>query len=215
MTPGVGQGKKPVDLVAAQSRGCATGQDAVWGAVRRLKRFTANDLWMQVEKHQGDNRHTIRSYLKRLLRGGYLEVVDVRQRGVAKTYTYELVRDVGVDAPRLDKSGEASRQGVGTEQMWRAMRILGKFTYLDLAIGASTGSHSVKPATAKDYCKYLAWAGYLKVLSLGKAGTPSVYVFVASKFTGPKPPKVQRVRQVFDPNINQVVWPEKAEETDD
>jgi predicted metal-dependent enzyme (double-stranded beta helix superfamily) len=39
--------------------------------------------------------------------------------------------------------------------MWRAMKMLGRFTYRDLAVHASTDEVEVKPATAKTYIRHL------------------------------------------------------------
>lgn len=32
-------------------------------------------------------------------------------------------------------------------------------------------------------------------------------IAIAARYSGPKAPQVQRVQQVFDPNLGKVVWP--------
>ena len=68
--------------------------------MRRLKRFTTADL----KAHP----RTARDYVRQLLAGGY---VEREQEGEALTRTtvLQLVRDVGLEAPKLQKDGTPSR----------------------------------------------------------------------------------------------------------
>ena len=59
--------------------------------------------------------------------------------------------------------------------------------------------------TAKEYCTMLTQAGYLKVLrKASPPKKPAVYKLVRN--TGPQPPQIQRVKQVFDPNLDEVTY---------
>jgi len=70
----------------------------------------------------------------------------------------------------------------------------------------------VAETDAKDYCANLAKAGYLVVMTKGKpsgkASVPTRYRFNRAKYKGPKPPMVQRLNSVFDPNLGKIVWQE-------
>ena len=182
-----------------------TSREALWAAMRRLGRFTVR----QVCEETRLGIHTARDYVRGLEAAGYLRRVgSVRTRGgpiACRAAVYELVRDVGVEAPRVRKDGTEVTQGRGREQMWRAMKILGEFSARDLAVHASTEAHAVSLEDAKHYIKYLVKAGYLAVVRARK-GEPYRYRLLPSKNTGPRAPMIQRVRQVFDPNLGRVVW---------
>lgn len=96
--------------------------------------------------------------------------------------------------------------------MWRTMRILKEFSAKDLAIQASTETVKVAEGEAKTYVHYLHKAGYLVIVSPHRSGNRSMtgklarYRLIISKFSGPKPPVIQRIKQVFDPNAGKVVW---------
>lgn len=200
-------GRKPAHLTAA-----ASSQDVIWTAIRAKKGqpFTRADLIVYIAGRQytGISDHTVNSYVQRLERGGYLEIVKSEQvRGITRTNVYRLAKDAGVHAPRLDKNGNKSTQGTGRECMWRAMKIIGEFDARELAINASTDAVKVKENEAKDYVKHLFKAGYLHRTRESKPGRLARYKLLPSKNTGPRPPQVQRVKSVYDPNLAQVVWP--------
>ncbi len=220
---GKGRGRKPVDLVAASAGGKLVGRDAIWATIRQQREFTRESLWLALEREQGDHRKSIDSYLTCLKNGGYIEVIEKRwinqdgdrRQGEAGTFecVYLLARDCGVEAPRLRKDGSEVTQGRNRENMWRTMRIIGEFDYRELAIAASTEEVPVNLSDAKDYVYHLNKANYLVVTKdahKGRHSTLARYRLVPSRYTGPKPPQVQRVRQVFDPNLNKVVWPAES-----
>ncbi len=202
-------GRKPVDLVAAS--GYRTPQNCVWEAVRALKQFNVVSLerWLKKRGYTDINSHTLQSYIKRLLNGHYIEIASITTlQGIAKTYSYQLINDVGIQAPRLTKEGDPSTQGLGRENLWRSMKVLDAFNYIELAQTATTTTVVVKPSTAQDYIKHLYRAGYLQRVSEACcSGGLAHYRLIAGKSTGPHPPMVQRIKQVFDPNLNKVVWP--------
>lgn len=200
-TPGKGMGRKPASV------GHYGTQDAIWQAIRALESFTLKDLICHVDRHLKVNDLTVKSYVQRLERGGYLNSTVIGQRaGCRQEHAYTLIRNTGVETPRLRQDGKPSEQGRGQEQMWRAMKILRDFDWRDLAIAAGTEEHPIAENTAKGYCVVLAAAGYLAVVRASKPGAKTRYRFVPSRNSGPRPPQVQRVKQLFDPNLNQVVW---------
>jgi hypothetical protein len=98
--------------------------------------------------------------------------------------------------------------------MWRTMKMLAAFTPSDIAIHASTDDVSVNKSDAKDYIGHLHKAGYLTVTKKAKPGCNQArYRLLPSKNTGPHSPQVQRIKQVFDPNLNKVVWREDDNES--
>jgi hypothetical protein len=215
-TPGRKRGRKPVDLVA--STGYRTPQDAVWEAVRKLKEFTLADVmvWM-VKEDIKVNQTTARSYIVRLERGRFIQVIssETLNRNTQR-HTYRLINDVGLHAPRLTKDGIPTLQGKCRENMWRSMKIMGDFNYRELAESSSTPEVSVKDLEARDYVRHLFGAGYLQLTTPAKKnpGTPARYRLIRSKNTGPHAPMIQRVKRVFDPNLNKVVGEENEHGND-
>lgn len=199
---------KPVD----QRRPEET-RDAIWQAVRetRGRNGEPNRPFTPAEI-RGETRCTkemVREYLVGLVAGGF----------VAKTNdgTYVLVRDTGIEPPRVRRDGTLITMGTGRENMWRTIPILQEFTPRELAIAASTEQHQVTEVDADCYTRFLYRAGYLAQLAAAKRarrgpGTPALYLYLPSKYSGPKPPQIQRVKQVYDPNLRRVVWTGAADE---
>lgn len=206
------RGRKPAHLAAAGGK--PQGRQGIWEAIRAQRDgFTIASLGAATDIH----RDTIRTYVRGLHAAGYVEV----PAPIAPFY--RLVRDVGVEAPRVTRDGKPVTQGAAREQMWRTMKMMAAdFSWRDLAITASTEAVAVAEEDAKDYCANLAKAGYLMVASPGKGtpsarkggGMPTRYRFNRSKNTGPKPPMVQRLQSVFDPNLGKIVWTEEARHDD-
>ncbi len=197
--------RRPSHVVAALSR--PEGRDVIWQAIRKLRMFTI----LHVEHETRINTDTIKSYLHGLTHAGYLAVVSKSHRdgrGRQTPQVWKLERDAGVEAPRVTRDGKPVVQGQARQQMWVTMRALKTFTYVDLAASASTEACQVAVPDAKDYCKHLAQARYLVVAEPGRSRKPAVYRFV--KYTGPKAPQVQRIQQVFDPNLKRVVTAQEA-----
>lgn len=196
--------RKPVVELAA--KGGAFGRQAMWEAMRRLKRFTLADL-----DHLNVERDTIKTYVRSLVRGGYLKTA--RQASSGGRYTpaaYELVQDVGLEAPKLRRDGSPALQGQAREHMWRTMKMMSQFTPRDLSVTASTEDVAVNEEDAKSYVKHLFAAGYLSALRPGKPPrTQGLYRL--TKNTGPKPPMVTRAKVVFDPNLNRIAWHEDVD----
>lgn len=192
-------GRKPVHLAAAGPK--PQGRDAIWSTIRAQRTFTYRSL----QEATDIPNKTIRDYVQGLIAAG---IVARKGENDVGAVTFDLVKDKGVHAPRVRKDGSEVEQGRATESMWNAMRLLKQFTPRDLAIHASTDDAPVSEVHAKDYCQHLAKAKYLRIAVPSKPG-PAVYQFV--RFTGPKAPMIQRVKQVFDPNTGEVVWPKDKE----
>ncbi|WP_423828507.1 hypothetical protein, partial [Staphylococcus aureus] len=92
-------------------------RQVMWEAIRRLQEFTLADLEVATLLNEG----TVRSYVDALALGGYLDRRDQKpsRAGCFAPTLWRLIKDVGVEAPRLDKKGRPVTQGLGREQMWR------------------------------------------------------------------------------------------------
>lgn len=189
-------GRKPVDIIASAVK--PEGRDVIWSHIRQQREFT----YRSIQDATDIPNKTIRDYVFGLQRAGYLERLEDGDNHVAR---YRLIRDIGVHAPRVRKDGSEVQQGRANDAMWSAMRLLTHFSPRDLALHASSGNVDVSEEHAKQYCKHLAKAGYIKAVSKGTPAGQAVYRFL--RFTGPKAPMIQQVRQVFDPNTGEVVWP--------
>ena len=187
--------------------------DAVWLSIRLLRRFTLR----QLVRDSDAPRSTASTYLAALIASGYVKHTGsrvARRRLIGggsrathnRELTYELVRDVGVEAPRFGDTGR------GRDQMWRTMKVMQEFTCRDLAIHATTEEVKVTLESARLYVHYLLKAQYLAVVSRGRGGRAAVYRLVRN--TGGKAPAIERdggnSRRVFDPNVGRVVWPAEA-----
>ncbi|WP_353428726.1 hypothetical protein [Paracoccus denitrificans] len=190
--------RRPVDQIA-QSRD-AEGRQVIWEAIRAQNaEFVSgdlfNDTWI--------NRYTIRSYLNSLAAAGILEKIEHPDRvGQRDSVTWRLMKDEGFYAPRVNRKGERVTQGLGVEQMWRAMRIMKEFKAVDLALHATTDEIAVSIETAKSYCTMLLACGYLACIQKANAHRQATYRLVRN--SGPLAPQIQRVKQVFDPNSKTV-----------
>lgn len=197
-------GRRPADQVATAA--CVTGQDAVWIAVRVLARPA---IWFDLaalQAHMAAARRprlkadlrTITGYLDRLTKAGILV-----QEGVLWT----LPDDPGPVTPRVRKDGGGVAMGSGRRATWRAMRVIGEFTLDDLVRYGSTEEVAINRVAAQDYVKTLVQAGYVIVTDRPENRKLATrYRLLPSKSTGPRPPQIQRSHQVYDPNLNKVVW---------
>ncbi len=193
----------------------------IWEAIRRLAgedAFTEDTIWQSITR---DARHridigTIRDYRRCLVNAGILSVVSAATRRGASA-SYVLVRDEGLDAPRVRKNGSRVTQGFAQEQMWRTLRMSVCDTNArELTAHASTPSVPVAETAAKDYLQILFYAGYLLRTSEGKGlgamrgGVQARYRLKPSRNTGPRPPMVCRANVVYDPNEDKVVWQQQV-----
>jgi hypothetical protein len=203
-------GRKPVHLTMTAKK--PGGRQAIWEAIRRLGTFTVPQVATACAGHP----KTVQGYVDCLLASGHVcKTIGVLAQGSDLVLT--LVRDVGVEAPRVRADGSPVTQGLPREQMWRTMRHkgTGDFDYRDLALWSSTEDVAVSEVDAQDYLKHLVKAGYLILVAPARSSKPSHparYRFDPRRNTGPKPPMVQKMKTVFDPNLRKIVWFPEVEE---
>lgn len=197
-------GRKAVDLIAKNKT--PYGRESIWEAIRCVNKKASEAGFTRAEiydacKHE-INKATIKTYMDSLVNGQYLQILNE----VENTYPirYKLENDCGAEAPRIRKDGSESTQGLGTECIWRTLKILAQFSIGELTFTANTSKINHKQSTVKSYVLHMIKAGYVRELPNTK---PRRFLFVKSRDPGPKPPQIQRVKQVFDPNSQKVVWP--------
>ena len=127
--------------------------------------------------------------------------LDVISAPVGHAASWTLVRDIGHHAPRVRRDGSPVTLGEVTAQIWLAMCGLKDFDFRDLMQNASI---EIPEATARDYCKRLLAAGYLRVLTKADPHQGRIARYRLIRSSGPRAPQVQRVRQVYDPNTGDV-----------
>lgn len=191
----------------------ASGQEGAWKAARELREFCLSDIAARVE---GD-RNAIGDYLRRLVKGGFLSA-SAPAPGEAVTYRLEIDQ---AETPRVRKDGTliVDPRGRGQDNMWRSMKMLGRFRADDIARAAAIDGVSVTLATAKAYLGALASAGYIDVVSEPRpgfkrgTGAVTVYAINPTRNSGPQAPRIMRCKAIHDPNDDKVYsLPDQAEE---
>jgi len=174
--------RRPARLERA---GALTPRDRIWAAIRCFgqvgKGIARAFSVMEVMALSGQRDDTALSYLRALEKAGYVAACGeappaLRRRREFRSF--RLVRDCGVDAPRVKADGSPAEENAGREQMWRAAKILKEFDYRELAAAASTEKHPVSSDEAQTYCRFLKVGGYLTVTQRGtaiKAPPPNGY----------------------------------------
>lgn len=189
----------------------------LWGIIRRVG---AQGAVFGVSEIRGAlrfpvKRDRVREYLLALEKGGYLAPVAATEEGGPG---WQLLRNPGIDAPRVRPDGSEIVLGAGREQCWRAMRILGTFSVPELVATASTPRWAIKPGEAQDYCDRLSRVG---ILQRYRAASDDrwLYTLTPTRYTGPQPPQILRYKPardgqparrkgVFDPNTGRLYWPD-------
>lgn len=208
--------RKPIDM---EMTGGKSPRQRTWEAIRKAR----NEFEPAgIAKKAAVTINVVRDYLRCLLAGGVVELVGtVQVNALCVTRTYKLVRDCGVEAPRLTRTGQEVAQGSGNEAMWGTLRRMFKAESVDhrqLAAFAGTKERPISEGTAKAYVLALAAAGYLECVQKsvsGKRAAPARYRLPPKMDTGRRAPMIQRTKSLYDPNLSKIVWTEKAEAIDE
>ncbi|MCL4065899.1 helix-turn-helix domain-containing protein [Pseudomonas sp. GX19020] len=177
-------GRRPADQAS-------DGRQAMWLA---MKKTPDTIIVTELVKATRLNRSTVTRYLKALTEAGHLEH---HEAPAGMPATWKLIKDTGHHAPRVRADGSKVTNGEITSQLWTAMIGLKDFDFRDLMQNASI---EIPEATAKDYCKRLLSAGYLRVLRKADPALARIARYRLIRPSGPLAPQVQRIRQVYDPN---------------
>lgn len=178
----------------------------VWEAIRWLAAdpgpgtFTA----VQLVERAKVGKQVVTFTCRALRLAGYLEIVG---KTASRTDVMRLVRDNGIEMPRIRDDGTPSTFGLAQEQMWRTLSLLsGDTNEIELAAHASTPSVTVTRVAACKFLYLLARGGFVqrtKEAKPGNTGWPARFRLI--RRTGPKPPVVLAVHAIYDPNLQQVV----------
>ncbi|CCG07335.1 hypothetical protein [Pararhodospirillum photometricum] len=200
-------GRLPVDEVARLSVRVPRGRQGIWQTIRALAgggggAFTLPEVMARSAER---SKETVRTYLRCLEAGGIVVREGLAVDGGAMRY--RLVADPGPEAPRLRRDGSPAALCLGTEQMWRVLRMASPgLDARELSVTASTEEHPVALGAAAAYLRALHHAGYLAVVEAGrpghKPGTGKRTVYRLTRCTGPLAPQIQRIRAVWDPNLS-------------
>ncbi|WP_439861595.1 hypothetical protein [Pseudomonas sp. MBLB4136] len=200
-------GRKRIDL---EMQGTKGNRQRCWEAMRaRRDGFTSYEIARAAKVHDSQ----VLTYIKALIAGGFVEVVSggvAGKRGLIEERTLRIIRDIGVEAPAVTPTGKPSTAGLGNEALWRTLRILGEVDARQLASHASVAV-PVSLHAARFFLKWLKRAGYVQVVVPSRGGKQERYRLAPGRYTGPKPPMIQRLGQVFDPNLGEVVYRHEAE----
>ncbi|WP_229455107.1 hypothetical protein [Massilia sp. KIM] len=207
--------RKPAHMELVGGKG---SRQRAWEEMRRhAGPFTC----FQIARKAKVDDETLFTYLNSLERAGIVQCERVEGKAIQRHAKWTIVRDNGVEAPRVTRDGKPVTQGLGTEAMWRSMRIIGEFNTTELAAHAETSGVRVTQETAKSYISALFNAGYLlrvaesRSRGFGRGQVQARYRLAPGKYTGPRPPMIQRTKQVYDPNLCKVVWKEEPKNDDD
>lgn len=187
-TPPKMHGRRPADQAGDP-------RQTIWTAIKaREGEFTIVDIVAATRL----NRSTVYGYLRSLAAAEFLSHREAAVQ--SQPARWVLIRDNGFHAPRLRRDGSPSLQGEATAQMWRSMCALREFSFRDLIENASV---VIAEATARDYCHHLLAAGYFRVVAKANPAQGKVARYRLIRESGPRPPQIQRVKRVFDPNTGE------------
>ncbi|RSN77924.1 hypothetical protein [Acinetobacter haemolyticus] len=188
----------------------AAPRQRLWTAIRKnASEFTAKTVCKEARM----NYQSAHDYIKGLELAGFIkeirrERVEGRSKAIQMIF-YTLVNDVGYTAPMVRKNGEIV-ESISTHQaIWNTLRITGHaFSADEIAKVSSTETLEVKSATASMFLKALLDAGYVRITkqSTYRKNGQAKYQLIPTMNTGVKPPSVRRAIQVFDYNLNKIMF---------
>jgi len=203
--------RRPARLERA---GALTPRDRIWAAIRGFG--TQGGIWFSVAEIMvltGESVQTVTRTLAGLEAAGYIaDAMELRTLPLLtrrELRRYLLVRDVGVDAPRVDERGRPVTEHLGQQQMWAAARKRkGDFDWRELVQACP---HPVTLHAAKQYLRHLERAGYLARARAARGTRPARYRFIRARDTGPRAPLITGHRAVMDGNTGEIVQGGKAD----
>lgn len=170
-----------------------------WEIAKMRQLFTCHDL-------SADTGYSV-DYCRRMIndweRTGYI----VFEGYFSQKKRYKVSSKPG--APKVKTlDGEQVQDHSPQDALWRAMRGVRVFTPRDLVMHANTAQVPVTEKDARDYCRFLARAGYLRVEQKAspEKDRPATYRLVRN--TGPRAPRKVRIPALTDDNLGQVTFAE-------
>ena len=175
----------------------------LWEAVRQAHRAGTPWTVAQVAELADVSVNHAAKILQAWMRAGYVERRPAE--GQRRLFLFSLVRDNGLDAPRVNDQGKPLPP-CSRELMWHTMRRLGTFTLKELCLHASVPERAVPYLTAKGFVQYLVLAGYLTEMESPAPGRPARYHMRPGAWTGPRHPRILQVHKVLDANTSTIRW---------
>lgn len=198
------QRRKPAQL---EMIGGKSPRQRIWEEIRQ----SPDDFeCYRVSKRANVDLDSFLSYVKCLIAGGYVKQVENGRKRDQRTY--QLIKNSGAEAPRVDKHGNPVKQGQGVECVWRTLRMMGELDVALLCQHVSLAGIDIKESTVKRYICALRKAGYLDTTLPSTPHRMERFRLKLTMNTGPRPPQVQNVKTVYDPNLNKVMYAEDPEE---
>ena len=190
-----------------------TPRQRVWTAIRKHR----DEFTIQQVADIGQMKYdSTRDFITGLKKAGYIDIAYEKQvigRRV-KVIHYKLVRDVGYTAPTVSRDGTETNPAQANKAMWNTLRILKRPINAEELVNLSCNDQlTISIFTANTYLQLLHDAGYLRLMKAAEniTGKKAKYQLIEAMNTGPIPPQIQRAKQVFDPNTNQVMYSERPE----
>lgn len=179
-----------------------SARQATWERMCVLTRDAGSFSVRDVRGGTGFRSDTqVRAFVEELCGAGH--VVETTASGTSTARMYRVARRSSIVPP----PGGCDTQ---TANLWRTIRMLKAFSTADLQIAASTEDVPVTLPMTQRFLSHLVRAGYLTLVTKARAGRSATYQLKAHMNTGPKAPVIRKVKEVFDPNREQVVWREIA-----
>lgn len=192
-------GRKAILVVT----GTKEPRQRMWESIRVLAPgFSTNDI----ARRSGQMPREINEYFSALVKAGIIDVIESPSGKEGRIYS--LIKDEGVEHPRLNRKGERVYDHLITENIWRSIRILkGSFTAETVLHTASAGGAAMTIKIVRQYLNALTEAGYFTKTDWDR-NSPETYQLVPGKHTGPRPPEIRKLDslQVYDPNLSKLVF---------
>lgn len=205
-----------LELRVSNGKPVLRGHDHYWCVIRDIGKHNPFTLAEVAARSNDPRDKSIRDFLGRLVKAGYIEVLrtdhgPTARGGSVARHIYKLVRRPTA-TPIINRDGSIGTQGLANGQMWNAIRSLKQFDKRELALAATTADVQVEINTALAYARHLSNAGYLIVIRQGKSTTSSIWRLRPSMNTGPEAPRILRSKMVYDVNRGIVMGSPVAEE---
>ena len=212
-------GKKPIlakgENLMIAGQPYQSPRQRVWTAIRQHREeFTIK----QVAELGQMKYDSTRDFITGLKKAGIIE--EIRREKLPnmskkiELIFFKLTQDYGYNAPSVDRKGNLLDKKVTVNKaMWNTLRITKQpVNARELAALSSIDEQIVSVETADSYLRFLHHAGYLKIArEAHHAVRKAQYQLLPHMNTGPNPPQIQRAKQVFDPNTNQLMFSERPE----
>ena len=130
----------------------------MWEAIRAINASPNELTTYAVARKSKQDDQSVRAYFRDMAKAGIVSKVRSLPRLDAE---WTLLKDQGIEAPRVTRGGKVIKLGDGAENVWRALRILGEFTAAEAAVAASINGVSISEFGAHVYLSGLAKAGYV------------------------------------------------------